>query len=119
MARVSSGVSQVAEALIGAVFAGAQGRVFGIDRARGAAVTGKVKFNVCKGVLGAQQVNFALAEALQAFESRGALRSFSFDQGDKGVGCALRRPRYGGAHSGLGEVGLECSLILSLGERVS
>jgi hypothetical protein len=108
---------QVAEALVGAVFAGAQGRVLGIDRAQGAAVTGKVKFNRCKGVLGAKQVNFALAEALQAFKSRVALRSFSFDQGVKGVGCALRRPRYGGAHSGPGAVGLECSLILSLGER--
>ena len=64
--------------------------------------------------LGAQAVDFALAEALQAFESRVALRSFSFDQGGKGVGYALRRPRCGGARSGLGEVGLECSLILSL-----
>ena len=52
------------------MFAGAQGRVFGINRALGAAVTGKVKFNGCKGVLGAQAVDFALAEALQAFESR-------------------------------------------------
>ena len=55
--------------------------MLGIDRAQGAAVTGKVKFNGCKGVLGAQAVNFALAEALQAFKSRMALRSFPLTSG--------------------------------------
>ena len=78
------GERQVAEALAGAVFAGAQGRVLGIDRAQGAAVAGKVEFNGCQGVRGAQAVNFALAEALQAFEGGVPLGSFCFEQRVKG-----------------------------------
>jgi hypothetical protein len=42
------------------VFAGAQGRVLGINGAQGVAVTGQIKLNGCKGVLGAQAVDFAL-----------------------------------------------------------
>ena len=51
------------------MFASRQSRVIGIDGAQGVAVTGEVELDGSQGVLGAQDIDFALTEALEFFQS--------------------------------------------------
>ena len=63
------GERQVAEALVRTVSASRESRVIGIDGAQGVAVAGEVELDGSQGVLGAQDIDFALAEPLESFQS--------------------------------------------------
>jgi len=73
--------SQIAEALVRTVSASRQRRVIGIDGAQGVAVAGEVELDGSQGVLGAQDANLALAEALEPFQSAVALWTVSLETG--------------------------------------
>jgi hypothetical protein len=61
--------SQIAEALVRTVSASRERRVIGIDSAQDVAVAAEVELDGSQGVLGAQNVDLALTEALEPFQS--------------------------------------------------
>ena len=62
------GERQIAEALVGAVSASRQSRVIGINGAQGVAIAGEIEFYCGQSVSGAQEIDFALADALEPFQ---------------------------------------------------